>query len=182
MYGFSRDGAIPGFKFLHKVDHRWRSQTRTGSSFHRDFALPNRERWGLLFAFVLVRLACALRFVLGLPSLGSSVAFPAYTVRSSPLSALYFLRYAIRLPKSPSPFHEISHHINSHQPPRHLCGSNCRGTICLPELNPVNSQTPNYAPVAVGLVLTYTLGFWAISARRWFAESIKRIAGEEKLN
>jgi hypothetical protein len=115
-------------------------------------------------------------------SLGSSVAFPAHTVRSSPLSALDFLRYAIRLPKSPSPFHEISHNINSHQPPRHLRGSNCRGTICLPELNPVNSQTPNYAPVAVGLVLTYTLGFWAISARRWFAESIKRIAGEEKLN
>jgi hypothetical protein len=34
-----------------------------------------------------------------------------------------------------------------------------------PELNPVNSQTFNYAPVAVGIVLTYALGFWALSSR-----------------
>jgi hypothetical protein len=34
MYAFSRDGAIPGSKFLHKVDHRWRSPIRAGLSFH----------------------------------------------------------------------------------------------------------------------------------------------------
>jgi hypothetical protein len=45
--------------------------------------------------------------------------------------------------------------------------------FCLPELNPTNSQTLNYAPVAIEIVL----GFWAISARRWFAERIKQIAG-----
>ena len=39
---------------------------------------------------------------------------------------------------------------------------------------------PNYTPVAVKLVLNYSLGFWVISTRRWFAESIKLIAGEEK--
>jgi amino acid transporter len=33
MFAFSRDGAIPGSKFLHKVDYRWRSPIRTGSSF-----------------------------------------------------------------------------------------------------------------------------------------------------
>jgi hypothetical protein len=49
--------------------------------------------------------------------------------------------------------------------------------FCLPELNPVNSKTLNYAPVAVGIVLTYALGFWVISARRWFAGPIKQIAG-----
>jgi hypothetical protein len=49
--------------------------------------------------------------------------------------------------------------------------------FCLPELNPVNSQTLNYAPVAVGIILTYALGFWAISARRWFVGPIKQIAG-----
>jgi hypothetical protein len=53
--------------------------------------------------------------------------------------------------------------------------------FCLPELNPVNSQTLNYAPIAVGIVLTYTLGFWAISARRWFAGPIKQIAGTPAL-
>jgi hypothetical protein len=49
--------------------------------------------------------------------------------------------------------------------------------FCLPELNPVNSKTLNYAPVAVGIVLTYALGFWALSARKWFAGPIKQIAG-----
>lgn len=53
--------------------------------------------------------------------------------------------------------------------------------FCLPELNPVNSQTLNYAPVAVGIVVTYALGFWAISARRWFAGPIKQIAGAPAL-
>jgi hypothetical protein len=34
LYAFSRDGAIPGSKFLNKVDHQWRSPIRAGSSFH----------------------------------------------------------------------------------------------------------------------------------------------------
>ena len=42
MYAFCRDGAIPGSKFLHKVDHRWRSPIRAGSSF-RDF-LPGYQK------------------------------------------------------------------------------------------------------------------------------------------
>ena len=49
--------------------------------------------------------------------------------------------------------------------------------FCLPELNPVNSKTLNYAPVAVGIVLFYALGFWAVSARKWFAGPVKQIAG-----
>lgn len=32
MYAFSRDGAIPGSHFFHKVDRRWRSPIRTGPS------------------------------------------------------------------------------------------------------------------------------------------------------
>ena len=54
--------------------------------------------------------------------------------------------------------------------------------FCLPELNPVRSQTLNYAPVAVGIVVTSALGFWAISARRWFAGPIKQIAGAPALS
>ena len=47
--------------------------------------------------------------------------------------------------------------------------------FCLPELNPVNSQTLNYAPVAVGVVVAYSFGFWIVSARRWFAGPIRQI-------
>ncbi|TFY76340.1 hypothetical protein EWM64_g7671 [Hericium alpestre] len=50
----------------------------------------------------------------------------------------------------------------------------------LPELNPVNSQTLNYAIVAVGIVLTYSMGFWLLSARKWFTGPIKQIAAEEQ--
>jgi hypothetical protein len=38
----------------------------------------------------------------------------------------------------------------------------------LPQLNPVTSETLNYSIVAVGIVLTYCLGFWLLSARRWY--------------
>lgn len=48
----------------------------------------------------------------------------------------------------------------------------------LPQENPVNSQTLNYAIVAVGIVVTYSLGFWVISARKWFKGPVKQIAGE----
>ena len=47
----------------------------------------------------------------------------------------------------------------------------------LPQANPVDSQTLNYAIVAVGIVITYALGFWLISARKWFTGPIKQIAG-----
>ncbi len=47
--------------------------------------------------------------------------------------------------------------------------------FCLPELYPVNSKTLNYAPVAVGIVVAYSLGFWIVSARTWFAGPIKQI-------
>ena len=47
--------------------------------------------------------------------------------------------------------------------------------FCLPELNPVNSQTLNYAPVAVAIVVTYSLGLWFVSARKWFTGPIRQI-------
>jgi hypothetical protein len=50
--------------------------------------------------------------------------------------------------------------------------------LCLPEINPVNSKTLNYAPVALGVVVVvYALGFWVISARKWFVGPVKRIEG-----
>jgi hypothetical protein len=49
--------------------------------------------------------------------------------------------------------------------------------FCLPELNPVSTKTLNYAPVAVGIVLTYALGYWSLSACTWFTGPIKQIAG-----
>jgi hypothetical protein len=46
--------------------------------------------------------------------------------------------------------------------------------FCLPELNPVDSQTLNYTPVAVGIVLVLVLGSW-IWARIWFTGPRRQI-------
>ena len=50
--------------------------------------------------------------------------------------------------------------------------------FCLPELNPVTSQTLNYTPVAVGIVLVLVLGSW-IWARNWFTGPRRQIELEQ---
>jgi hypothetical protein len=159
-----------------------------------------------LFAFVLVWLACILSFILGLPSLGSSVAFSAATsIATIGLYISYGTQF--RLAKCPPPFARIilsltgipialrviyadrfirgPFHLGRFSYPIAIAAVLWIAFIsivfCLPELNPVNSQTLNYAPVAVGIVLTYALGFWAISARRWFTGPIKQIPGAPAL-
>ncbi|KAI0288599.1 APC amino acid permease [Russula brevipes] len=156
MYAFSRDGAIPGSKFLRKVDRRRRSPIRT------------------------VWLACTLSFVLGLPSLGSSVAFSAATsIATIGLYTSYGLPIALRVVFADrfvrGPFHlgKLSYPISIAAV---LWIVFISIVFCLPELNPVNSQTLNYAPVAVGIVLVYSLGFWIVSARTWFTGPIRQIA------
>jgi hypothetical protein len=52
--------------------------------------------------------------------------------------------------------------------------------FCLPEINPVDSQTLNYAPVAVGIVIVYAFGFWIISARKWFTGPVAQIVQERQ--
>lgn len=152
-------------------------------------------------------LACTLSFILGLPSLGSSVAFSAAT--SIATIGLY-TSYGTQTSKS-TPSNQQSRVSPPYSPPltaglpialrviyadRFVRGPFHLGRLsypiataavlwiaficivfCLPELNPVNAQTLNYAPVAVGIVLAYALGFWVVSARRWFAGPIKQIAG-----
>ena len=41
----------------------------------------------------------------------------------------------------------------------------------------MDSQTFNYAIVAVGVVIIYSLGFWLISARKWFNGPVRQISG-----
>ncbi len=154
-----------------------------------------------LSTFVLVWLACTLSFILGLPSLGSSVAFSAatsiatiglyisYGTQSDSLNSLSFsmnyliiigipiaLRviYADRFVRGPFHLGKLSYPIAIAAV---FWIAFISIVFCLPELNPVNSQTFNYAPVAVGIVITFSLGFWAISARMWFAGPVKQIAG-----
>ncbi|RDB21998.1 Amino-acid permease BAT1 [Hypsizygus marmoreus] len=159
MYAFARDGGIPGHTFFNKVSSKWKSPIRT------------------------VWLACTLSFILGLPSLGSSVAFAAATsIATIGLYISYGIPIALR----------VIHHKQFVRGPFHLGRFSFPVAIIavlwilfisivfvLPQINPVDSQTLNYAIVAVGIVVTYSLGFWFLSARKWFTGPVKQIAAEE---
>ena len=47
----------------------------------------------------------------------------------------------------------------------------------LPEVSPVNRDSFNYAPVAVGVVLAFSGIYWLVSARKWFKG--RRAQGDE---
>jgi len=159
MYAFARDGGIPGHKFFHKVDEKRRSPIRT------------------------IWLACTLSFILGLPSLGSAVAFSAAT--SIATIGLYIsygipilLRVIYRDEFVRGPFH-----LGIFSYPVALAAVMWLVFISiaflLPSLNPVNSQTLNYSVVAVGIVLIYSVVFWLISARKWYTGPIRQIQQEQ---
>jgi len=160
MYAFARDGGFPGHKFFHKVDIKRKSPIRT------------------------VWLACTLSFILGLPSLGSSVAFAAATsIATMGLYISYGIPIALRVINRDS-FVRGPFHLGSFSYPVALVAVLWIGFISivfiLPQENPVNSQTLNYAVVAVGIVVAYSLGFWILSARKWFTGPIKQIEAESK--
>ncbi|KAI0804728.1 APC amino acid permease [Irpex lacteus] len=158
MYAFARDGGIPGHKFFHKVDVKLKSPVRT------------------------VWLACLLSFCLGLPSLGSSVAFSAATsIATIGLYISYAIPIALRVIYANNfirgPFHlgSFSYPVASIAV---LWIAFISIAFILPNESPINSQTLNYSLVAVGIILAYSMGFWAISARKWFTGPVKHTENE----
>ncbi|KDR72856.1 hypothetical protein GALMADRAFT_252160 [Galerina marginata CBS 339.88] len=158
MYAFARDGGIPGHRFFAKVDHKWKSPIRT------------------------VWLACTLSFILGLPSLGSSVAFAAATsIATIGLYISYAIPIALRVVYRDQ-FVRGPFHLGAFSYPVAVTAVVWIAFIAiafiLPQINPVDSQTFNYAIVAVGIVIFYSVGFWIISARKWFSGPVKQIEAE----
>jgi len=160
MYAFARDGGIPGHTFFNKVSKQWRSPIRT------------------------VWLACTLSFILGLPSLGSSVAFAAATsIATIGLYISYGIPILLRVINRQD-FERGPFHLGLFSIPVAVTAVTWIAFITivfiLPQINPVNSQTLNYAVVAVGIVVTYCIGFWLLSARKWFTGPIRQIEAEAK--
>lgn len=152
-----RDRALP--HFFHSVDKRFQSPVRT------------------------IWLAAALAFILALPSLGSSVAFAAATsIATIGLYLSYGLPILVGLiwPKN---FQKGPFDLGKFSRPVALVATLwiCFITIifCLPNVNPVDSQTLNYTPVAVGIVLVGTLGSWFLWAHRWFTGPIRQIEADD---
>lgn len=146
MFGFARDGGLPPW-FGH-ADNK--SQT------------PIRAVW----------LAVALGFILAIPALGSSVAFAAAT---SVATIGLYLSYGIPI------LLLLIEHKRFVRGPFHL-GRFSRPiafmavawvsfitiAFSLPTAYPVNSQTLNYTPVAIGIVALWAFGSWFVWSHKWF--------------
>jgi amino acid transporter len=148
IYAFSRDGAIPGSSFWHRINKR----TRT----------PTNSIW----------FAAVGAFILGLPYLFNAVAY--YAVTSIAVIGLYiayitpvFLRLRAGDSFRPGPWQ-----LGRWSRPIGIVATIWVVFIAilflLPQAVPVNSTTFNYAPVAVGVVILFAGGWYLLSAKKWF--------------
>ena len=149
IYAFSRDGAVPGSQFWHRINPR----TRT----------PTNSIW----------FAAVGAFILGLPYLYSPVAYFAVTsIAVIGLYIAYGIPILLRLLAGES-FVRGPWHLGRWS---YIVGWIAVIWIVfiailfvLPQAAPGNSAaTFNYAPVAVGVVLLYAGGYWFLSAKNWF--------------
>ncbi|CAO3630989.1 unnamed protein product [Cunninghamella blakesleeana] len=165
IYAFSRDGALPGSKYLHKIHNR----TKT----------PLNAVW--LSAFVAA--------LLGLPSLGNSTAFSAITsVATISLYISYGIPIFCKLLNSKQ-FKRGPLHLG-----RFSTVIGCIAVLwiifitilfVLPPVNPVDPVSMNYACLAIGLVTIGAGGRFAIDARIWFKGPISNVDpefGEKQLS
>jgi amino acid permease (GABA permease) len=148
IYAFSRDGALPGSAFWHRVNKR----TRT----------PTNAIW----------LAAGGALVLGLPYLWNSTAYFAVTsIAVIGLYIAYVIPTFLRL-RQGQEFQRGPWHLRQWS---YIVGWTAViwvGIITilfmLPQAGPIGVKTFNYAVVAVAVVLGFAGIYWAVSAKNWF--------------
>ena len=149
IYAFSRDGAVPGSQFWHKVNARTRTPTNS-----------------IIFATVGA-------WLLGLPYLVSPVAYSAVTsIAVIGLYIAYGMPILLRL-LAGEKFQRGPWHLGRWS---YLVGwiaviwiGFIAILFILPQAAPGNTLTTfNYAIVAVAVVLVYSGGYWFLSAKNWF--------------
>ena len=149
IYAFSRDGAVPGSQFWHRINPR----TRT----------PTNSIW----------FAAVGAFILGLPYLWNPTAYGAVTsIAVIGLYIAYGLPILLRL-LAGDKFQRGPWHLRQWSRPVGIIAVLWIVFIAvlfvLPQAAPGNNLlTFNYAPVAVGVVLIYSGGYWFLSAKNWF--------------
>jgi amino acid permease (GABA permease) len=150
LFAFSRDGAVPGHTLWHRINVRTRTPT-------------NAIWFCVVFAFLLA-----------VPSLWSSVAYAAVTsIATIGLYIAYILPTLLRRTKGKS-WEGGRWSLGKWSPLVGWVGIIWVAFICvlfmLPEVSfsTINRDNFNYAPVAVGVVLLFSGGYWLLSARKWF--------------
>ena len=148
IYAFSRDGAIPGSSFWHRINPR----TRT----------PTNSIW----------LAAVGAFILGLPYLYSATAYAAVvSIAVIGLYVAYVAPVYLRL-RAGSRFQEGPWTLGRWSRPIGIVATIWVVFISilfmLPLAQPITINTFNYTPI-VFLVVIGGVGLWyAVSARHWF--------------
>jgi amino acid transporter len=148
IYAFSRDGALPGSAFWHRVNHR----TRT----------PTNAIW----------LAAGGAFILGLPYLWNYAAYAAVTsIATIGLYIAYVTPTYLRLRRGES-FQRGPWHLGRWS---YVVGWIAVAWVViitilfmLPQVGPINFTTFNYAVFAVLAVIGFAGIYWLVSARKWF--------------
>jgi amino acid transporter len=148
IYAFSRDGAIPGSAFWHRINKR----TRT----------PTNSIW----------LAAVGAFILGLPYLYSPVAYAAVTsIAVIGLYVAYIAPVFLRL-RAGKRFVEGPWTLGRWSRPIGIVATIWVIFICvlflLPQAQPITITTFNYTPVVFIVVLGGAAIWYAVSAKNWF--------------
>jgi len=148
IYAFSRDGALPGSAFWHRVNKR----TRT----------PTNAIW----------LAAVGALILGLPYLANSTAYAAVTsIAVIGLYIAYVMPTFLRL-RLGDRFARGPWHLGRWSKPIGIIAVTWVVIITvlfmLPQASPINWTTFNYAVVAVVAVVGFAGIYWLVSARHWF--------------
>ncbi|HUJ07763.1 MAG TPA: amino acid permease [Streptosporangiaceae bacterium] len=148
IYAFSRDGALPGSAFWHKVNHR----TRT----------PTNAIW----------LAAGFAFILALPDLWNGTAYAAVTsIATIGLYVAYVIPTFLRLRQGEN-FKRGPWHLGRWS---YLVGTISVIWVIfiailfmLPTVSPVTRGNFNYTVVAVLVVIGFAGIYWLVSAKNWF--------------
>jgi len=148
IYAFSRDGALPGSKFWHRVNPK----TRT----------PTNAIW----------LAAGGALILGLPYLWNNTAYVAVTsIATIGLYVAYVMPTFLRL-RLGSRFKPGPWQLGRWSRPIGIIACVWVAFIfvlfMLPTVSPITHTNFNYAVVAVVVVLGFAGIWWLVSARKWF--------------
>jgi len=148
IYAFSRDGALPGSAFWHRINKR----TRT----------PTNAVW----------LGAGGAFLLGLPDLWNSTAYAAVTsIAVIGLYIAYVLPTFLRLRQGEN-FQRGPWHLGRWSRPIGITAVIWVAFITilfmLPTMSPITHGNFNYTVVAVAVVLGFAGIWWLVSARHWF--------------
>jgi amino acid transporter len=159
IFAFSRDGAIPGWKL-------WRSVSRRTNT-------PVKSVW----------FSAAGAFLLGVPSLWNGVAFQAIvSVNVIGLFGSYGVPIFLRLRRGddfvPGPWN-LGRWSRPVATVAVVWIALSSVLFLLPQKSPITTQSFNYAPVALAVVLAIATAWWFLTARRTYRGPIRYGTPEE---